>query len=122
MNAPLRVILRMAERLETEAPALVRRRGDLRGEIAALEILLEAALAKNGSAPGKPVYRRSAESLLVERVATRLGLHQPSSADAVAGDLGEPGSAVLAVLQDNSPRRFELGRGGWRLVSRHAPQ
>jgi len=133
MNAALRVILRMAERLESEAPALVHRRGELRGEIAALEILLHAAEARSGRQPARPPTPENGrmgpqqrptafdfDGDLAERIEERLRLNQPQSDGVLAEDLGVADRAVSAACKRNADRfRRVAVRGGqnvWGLV------
>ena len=130
MNATLRQIMRVAERLE--AASLRRRRDELAGEIAALEVLLEAARAKHGqAAPARPPkpdngraapYCPSGAKILEERIATRLGLHQPASAKAIAEDLKLPKSDIQSAIEGARGRFEPDAQGLWRLKPRGEPQ
>ena len=110
MNAIIRTILRAASRFDEAA--LIARRLELAGEIAALEILLDAADAKRGRArdKGRPLAAAPGAEDLADRIEARLKLHAPASDRALAEDLGQTGReltarAISAVCKTN-PDRF----------------
>lgn len=97
--------------------------GRLRARLAKVEALAaylrgDAPAARSGEASGNgrggPCVPGAA-ALLEEKIATRLGMHQPASAGAIAGDLGMPLETVAAALASGADRFERLPNRTWRL-------